>query len=58
MQELKKDAEQLREELIRHRRYFHEHAEVGMHLPETKRYVMQTLKEYGYEPKEYGDSGV
>jgi len=42
---------------VNHRRYFHVHAEVGLNLPKTRAYVMQTLRSYGLEPKACG-SGV
>lgn len=45
---------QLKEETIANRRYLHQHAEVGLDLPETKAYVMAKLREYGLEPKECG----
>ncbi len=45
---------QLKEETIANRRYLHQHAEVGLDLPETKAYVMEKLNEYGLEPKECG----
>ena len=45
----------LREELTEHRRYFHTNAEVGLHMPKAKAYVMKKLKEYGLEPQECGE---
>ena len=48
-------AQALREELIENRRYFHTNAEVGLHMPKGKAYVMEKLKEYGLEPKECGE---
>ena len=38
---------ELKEETIAHRRYIHEHADVGLELPQTRAYVMEKLKEYG-----------
>lgn len=46
---------ELNEELIENRRYIHEHAEVGLHVPMTKAYVMDKLREYGLEPRECGE---
>ncbi len=46
---------ELEPELVGNRRYLHEHAEVGLHLPMTKAYVMEKLAEYGIEPKECGE---
>ena len=48
-------AKALREELTQNRRYFHTNAEVGLHMPKAKAYVMKKLKEYGLEPKECGE---
>ncbi|HIW22061.1 MAG TPA: amidohydrolase [Candidatus Dorea intestinavium] len=42
------------EEIREHRRYIHEHAEVGFELEKTRQYISQSLKEMGYEPKEVG----
>ena len=46
---------ELKEETIANRRFFHENAENGPHLPETKAFVMKKLKEYGIEPVECGE---
>ena len=48
-------AQALREELLENRRYFHRNAEVGLHMPRTKAYVMEKLREYGLEPRECGE---
>ena len=48
-------AKELNEELVKNRRYLHQHAEVGLHLPMTKAYVIKKLQEYGIEPKECGE---
>ena len=48
-------AQSLREELLENRRYFHENAEVGLHMPKARAYVMKKLKEYGLEPRECGE---
>ncbi len=45
-------------ELIAHRRYLHEHPEIGMSLENTVNYVESTLKTYGYEPVRVGKMGV
>ena len=50
-----KRALELKEETIANRRFFHENAENGLHLPETKAFVMKKLKEYGIEPVECGE---
>lgn len=46
------------EELITHRRYLHEHAEIHIELPITTKYVMEQLMKLGYEPVEVSKSGV
>ena len=49
-----KRAMQLKDETIKHRRYLHRNAEVGLDLPKARAYVMKTLQEYGIEPKQCG----
>lgn len=51
-------AMEIKEELIRNRRYLHERPEEGMELPETAAFVTERLKEMGYDPKPCGKSGV
>ncbi|MBM6837310.1 amidohydrolase [Clostridium saudiense] len=53
-----KQAQEIKEELISWRRTIHNNPEVGAVLPETKAYVMNKLKEFGYEPKEICESGI
>lgn len=48
-------AKELNEELVENRRYLHQHAEAGLHLPMTREYVMRKLCEYGIEAKECGE---
>ena len=48
-------AQALHDELLENRRYFHQNAEAGLHMPKAKAYVMEKLKEYGLEPKECGE---
>ena len=48
------ESKAIQEEIIEHRRYLHEHAELGFDLPETKKYVKETLTAYGYAPEEKG----
>ena len=45
----------LREELLENRRYLHQNAEAGLHMPKAKAYVMKKLTEYGLEPRECGE---
>ena len=51
-------AQELNEETIANRRYFHTNAEVGLDMPKAKAYVMKKLTEYGLEPKECGYGAV
>lgn len=44
----------LKEETIAHRRYFHTHAEAGLHLPRACAYVKKTLESYAILPRECG----
>ncbi len=46
---------EMEDELIANRRYLHEHAEVGLSLPNTRAYVEEKLREYGIEPKRCGE---
>lgn len=45
-------------ELLQHRRFFHQNAEVGLHLPKAKQYVMDTLVRYGLSPAPCGEGVV
>ena len=58
MQDIMKSAKSLKLELIEIRRALHRHPEVGRSLPWTKNFIIKKLKEYGYEPREMGGSGV
>ncbi len=58
MQDIMKSAKSLKSELIEIRRALHQHPEVGRSLPWTKNFIIKKLKEYGYEPREMGGSGV
>ncbi|MEI5994736.1 M20 metallopeptidase family protein [Candidatus Enterococcus mansonii] len=51
-------AHSLEEELIQIRRHLHQNPEIGMDLPKTVAFVKNKLKEYGYEPKACGESGI
>lgn len=52
-----KECKHIKKEIIAHRRYLHENAEIGVTLPKTQLYIMQTLRAYGYEPHAF-DGGV
>lgn len=43
---------------ISDRRYLHENAEAGTHLPITTKYIIKRLNEIGLEAKEICDSGI
>lgn len=57
-QEWLSQAKVLQEELVQHRRWLHEHAEIGFDLTKTKNYVKGQLEQMGYEPQECGKSGL
>ena len=48
-------ASALQGELVANRRTLHANAEVGLHMPKTKAYVMEKLREYGLEPQDCGE---
>lgn len=48
----------IKDDIINYRRTIHKNPEVGPELSETKKYVMDKLKEFGYEPKEICESGI
>lgn len=58
MANILKDSKALQNIMVTYRRYIHENAEVDTELPLTKTYVMDKLKEMGYEPKEICKAGI
>ncbi|MDD6796217.1 MAG: M20 family metallopeptidase [Clostridiaceae bacterium] len=58
MNEIINQAKAIKEEMIAFRRTIHSNPEVGGTLPKTKAYVMDKLKEFGYDPKEICESGI
>ncbi|WP_195988927.1 M20 family metallopeptidase [Clostridium sp. D53t1_180928_C8] len=58
MKEIMNQAKLIKDELISYRRTMHSNPEVGSELPKTKAYVMDKLKEFGYEPQEICESGI
>ena len=48
-------AQALRGELEENRRYFHQHAEAGLHMPKAQAYVMEKLRQYGLDPQPCGE---
>ena len=51
-------AKLIKDDIVGYRRDIHENPEVGAELPKTKAYVMNKLREFGYEPKEICESGI
>lgn len=51
-------AKEMKEEMIACRRELHQHPEVGDDLKWTTQFVMNKLKEYGYEPELICQSGI
>ena len=58
MNKFMEQASLIKEDIISYRRTLHENPEVGTHLPKTTAYVMDKLREFGYEPKEICESGI
>lgn len=58
MDDIMEQAKAIKKELIDIRRTIHSNPEVGAVLPKTKTYVINKLKEFGYEPEEICESGI
>lgn len=58
MNQMLEQAQAIKQDIINYRRTIHENPEVGDTLPQTKKYVMDKLKELGYEPTEICESGI
>lgn len=58
MKWITEEAQGLQNELVAHRRWLHEHAEVRFHLTETKQYVREELECMGIEAENCGKSGL
>ncbi|MDI9218383.1 M20 metallopeptidase family protein [Clostridium tertium] len=58
MNEFIEKAKSIKDDIISYRRTIHSNPEVGPELPKTKAYVMDKLREFGYEPKEICESGI
>ena len=52
MNNFMEQAKSIKDEIISYRRHIHSNPEVGAELPKTKAYVMDKLREFGYDPKE------
>lgn len=57
-EQILESARALENEIITMRRTIHQNPETGRSLPRTKVFVMEKLKEFGYEPKEICESGI
>ncbi|WP_158665582.1 M20 metallopeptidase family protein [Pontimonas salivibrio] len=44
--------------MVRHRRHLHQHPEVGLELPDTHAYIVESLKSLGYETEHHPRGGV
>ncbi len=53
-----KEVNDIKDEIIAHRRYLHAHAEVGFDLNETKDYVYKQLENMGYQVHNCGKCGL
>lgn len=58
MDKIINQAKLIKDDLINYRRTIHSNPEVGAELPKTKAYVIDKLKEFGYDPKEICESGI
>lgn len=51
-------AQLIKKDLLAYRRTIHSNPEVGATLPKTKAYIIEKLKEFGYNPTEICESGI
>lgn len=56
--EFLKESEKLQLELVKHRRYLHEHAEVGFDVPKTEAYIVKNLQKMDVKHKKCGRAGI
>ncbi len=49
---------ELKDELVGYRRYLHQCPELSFDLPQTRAFVLEKLKEFGYEPQTVGRAGI
>ena len=52
MNKILEQAQNIKNDIVEYRRTIHENPEVGDTLPKTKAYVINKLREFGYEPTE------
>ena len=58
MNKIMEQAMAIKDDIISYRRTIHANPEVGTELPMTKAFVMDKLREFGYEPEEICESGI
>lgn len=58
MEWIKQEALSLQDEMTAHRRWLHQHAQVGFDLAETRDYVARQLEEMGIAPTRCGKAGL
>lgn len=57
-EEILQAADDIKSEIIMHRRTLHRNPETGACLPHTKAYVKECLSKMGYDPQEICESGI
>lgn len=58
MNKYMEQAREIKDDIIEYRRTIHKNPEVGSELTKTTKYVMDKLREFGYEPEEICESGI
>ena len=58
MNKFMEQARAIKDDIVTYRRTIHSNPEVGEKLTKTKAYVMNKLREFGYDPKEICESGI
>lgn len=58
MHKILQHAQEIQNDLVKYRRYIHQHAETGLKLPVTSRFVKEKLEEMGYKPQFITESGI
>lgn len=58
LNKIRESAERMQDELVSVRREIHKHPEIGFDIPQTRALLKKKLIEYGYEPKDCGQSGI
>lgn len=58
MDKILEQAKAIKDDIVKYRRTIHRNPEVGQNLPKTTAYVMDKLREFGYDPQEICESGI